>query len=72
MKIGAYVGGGSGTGLTVAKHLLETHGRRIWAESDGEGQGSTFTFSLKIKNNESIPRKKQKRTSFLQGGVLSS
>jgi signal transduction histidine kinase len=41
-------GGGSGIGLTIAKHLVEAHGGQIWAESRGEGQGSTFTFSLKI------------------------
>ena len=41
-------GGGSGIGLTIAKHLIETHGGRIWAKSNGTGQGSTFTFSLKI------------------------
>jgi histidine kinase len=41
-------GGGSGIGLTIARHLVEAHGGRIWVESEGEGKGSTFTFSLKI------------------------
>ena len=36
---------GTGLGLVIAKGIVESHGGRIWAESD-VGRGSSFTFSL--------------------------
>ncbi len=42
--------GGSGIGLTIARHWVEAHGGRIWAQSDGIGKGSTFIFTIPLKN----------------------
>ncbi|MCQ3973443.1 MAG: two-component sensor histidine kinase [Anaerolineae bacterium] len=42
------VGGGSGIGLTIVKHLVEAHGGQVWAESRGASLGSTFGFSLPV------------------------
>ncbi|BCL38540.1 two-component hybrid sensor and regulator [Nostoc sp. MS1] len=40
--------GGLGLGLAIVRHLVELHGGKIQAESEGEGMGATFTLNLPL------------------------
>ena len=43
---------GSGLGLAICKGLVEAHGGRIRAESDGPGRGTRLTFTLPVAEGE--------------------
>ncbi len=45
--------GGLGIGLAMAKHIVEQHGGRIWAESE-EGSGALFAFLLPVEDEHSF------------------
>lgn len=43
---------GTGLGIFVGKKIIEDHGGKIWAESDGPNKGSTFIIEVPINSEE--------------------
>ncbi len=47
---------GTGLGLYVAKEMIEAHGGRVWAESEGEGKGSKFCFEVPVAKKTRVKK----------------
>ncbi len=60
--------GGSDLGLAICKGIVEAHGGRVRAESDGPGLGTRFTFTLPLVQEAEPPR----RTARSQGSKQSA
>ena len=45
---------GTGLGLSIARHTVEAHGGKIWAESE-LGQGSIFYFTTPVEQSRIAP-----------------
>ena len=41
---------GTGLGLPLTRTLVELHGGKVWAESEGEGKGSTFRVLIPLSD----------------------
>ncbi len=46
---------GYGLGLAICRGIVDAHGGRIWAESDGDGRGTRFTFTLPAVDSMAEP-----------------
>ena len=46
--------GGLGLGLSIVRQLVELHGGKVWAESEGVGKGAAFFVELPLVNTPAL------------------
>ena len=61
--------GGLGIGLALARQLVELHGGRIEAHSDGPGKGSTFTVRVPVVLQPNLPNLDEELPAVPTAGV---
>ena len=49
-RTGKRIEGSTGLGLAIVRGIVEAHGGKAWAESEGEDKGSTFLFTLPLSD----------------------
>ncbi|MFQ3607086.1 MAG: ATP-binding protein [Chloroherpetonaceae bacterium] len=63
----------TGLGLSIVKQLVELHGGKVWAESDGKDKGTTFFVELPMcESDEQINERKPMRQTRSPRKVVQS
>lgn len=58
---------GTGLGLFIVRSVVDKHGGKVFAESEGEGQGSTFTIQLpRILPSRAVSEKELSKAELAQ------
>lgn len=64
--------GGLGIGLSLVKKLVEMHGGRVEAHSEGEGKGSEFVIRLPLAAEQTPERKKEIQKTEMPGTPIKA